>query len=294
MTRPADNDGGGTPHRLAVLGAGVMGTGITALALGCGLPVVLVDVDKEALERSRDRVRTHLRFAQMTGKLPPGGEQAGFETTTSVADISGCTAVVEAVTERAEVKSQVWSEVAATVPPGTLLVSNTSAVPIGEQAASVRHPEDLIGVHFMNPPYMIHTAEIVRGPSTGDTTVAATRALLGALGRHGIVVADAPGFVINRVLQWTINEAARIVEEGIAAPEDVDALFKGCLGHTTGPLATADLIGLDNVVDSLRVLRERLDNDRYEPCDALVAKVTAGDLGRKTGRGFFDYGGTAS
>lgn len=277
--------------RIAVLGAGTMGTGITALALGHGVPVVLVETDERQRERAEDRVRMHLRFAQMAGKLPGEVGEAPFRITEDLEEIEGCTVVIEAVTEEAGLKAQVWKQVSAATGPGVLLVSNTSAVPIDEQAAFVERPQDMVGVHFMNPPYMIATTEVVRGPRTGQAAMSATRELLETLGRRPIVVADSPGFVINRILQWTINEAARITAEGIAAPEDIDALFRGCLGHTTGPLATADLIGLDNVVDSLRVLHERLEDDRYKPCDALVAKVEAGDLGRKTGRGFFEYGG---
>lgn len=282
----------GVHGRIAVLGAGTMGTGITALALGHGVPVTLVEADSRQREQARSRVRTHLRFAQMTGKAPAGGEAASFDVTADIQDTAGCSVVVEAVTEDAGLKAQVWKQVSGTVAPGTLLISNTSAVPIDEQADSVERSEDMVGVHFMNPPYMIPTTEVVRGLRTGEAALEATRDLLTGLGRTAVVVGDSPGFVINRILQWTINEAARVTEEGIAAPEDVDALFRGCLGHTTGPLATADLIGLDNVVDSLRVLRERMDDERYEPCSALLAKVEAGHLGRKTGRGFFEYGGT--
>lgn len=290
MSGPTDTNG--AAHRLAVLGAGVMGVGIATLAVGRGLPVVLVDVDGEAARRAGDAVPTRLRLAQMMGQLPRDVTAGGLTTTTTVGDIDGCTAVVEAVTERAELKADVISEVSAAVPPGTPLISNTSAVPIDEQADAARRPEDVVGVHFMNPPYLVRTAELIRGPRTAEATVRRTAALLDALGQRGIPVGDGPGFVINRILQRMINEAARIAEEGLAAPEDVDALFQGCLGHSTGPLATADLIGLDNVVDSLWVLRERTGDHGYEPCDALLRRVKAGDLGRKSGRGFFDYGGT--
>ncbi|MGW5878737.1 3-hydroxyacyl-CoA dehydrogenase family protein [Nocardiopsis terrae] len=280
-----------TAHeRIAVLGAGTMGTGIAALAVGHGVSVTLVEPDTRQRERALERVRTHLRFAQLSGRIP-GDETAPVQVTADLQEAVGCSAVVEAVTEDAGLKARVWKQVSGIVAPGTLLVSNTSAVPIDEQAASVERSEDMVGIHFMNPPYMITTTEVVRGPRTSETALVAARELLSVLDRTAIVVGDAPGFVINRILQWMINEAARITEEGIATPENVDALFQGCLGHTTGPLATADLIGLDNVVDSLRVLRERIGDERYEPCAALLAKVEAGHLGRKTGRGFFEYGG---
>ncbi|WP_327169169.1 3-hydroxyacyl-CoA dehydrogenase family protein [Streptomyces subrutilus] len=288
-------DGAHAPaHRLAVIGAGVMGTGITTLAVGRGLPVVLVDVDEDILDRARANVANQLRLARMMGKLPRDGATGELVTTTRIEDIAGATAVVEAVTELASLKAKVLAEASAAVAPGTLLISNTSAVPIDEQADSVLRPEDLAGIHFMNPPYMIHTAELIRGPRTGEAALAAAGRLLADLGQNGVVVGDGPGFVINRILQRMINEAARIVAEGIAPAASVDAAFEGCLGHTTGPLATADLIGLDNVVDSLRVLHERTGDAGYEPCALLLDKVTAGDFGRKTGRGFYEYGGHAS
>ncbi|MEV1011818.1 3-hydroxyacyl-CoA dehydrogenase family protein [Streptomyces sp. NPDC049881] len=289
-----------TAHRLAVVGAGVMGTGIATLAVGHGLPVVLVDVSQDALDKAAAAVPQQLRLARLTGRLPREGATGDLVTTTRLADIAGTadaghiTAVIEAVTELAPLKAKVLAEVSSLVAPGTLLISNTSAVPIDEQADSVRHPEDLLGIHFMNPPYMIRAAELIRGPRTGEHALAAARALLAALGRDGIVVGDGPGFVVNRILQRMINEAARIVAEGIADPASVDAAFEGCLGHTTGPLATADLIGLDNVADSLRVLHERTGDGGYDPCPLLLDKVAAGDLGRKTGRGFFEYGGRTS
>lgn len=282
----------GMTHRLAVVGAGVMGTGIAALATGHGLPVVLVDVDEAALARARSQVPQQLRTARLMGAIPRTGPTGELVTTTALADIAEATAVVEAVTERADLKATVLAQICAQVSPGTLLVSNTSAIPIDELAESVTRPADLAGIHFMNPAYLIRTVEVIRGPRTGEEAMAAVTSLLAALDCKAVVVGDGPGFVVNRILQRMINEAARIVEEGRATAEAVDAVFTGCLGHRTGPLATADLIGLDNVVDSLNVLHERTKDDGYRPCDLLVAKVRAGEFGRKTGRGFFEHGGT--
>lgn len=277
-------------HRIGVLGAGVMGTAIATLAIGHGVPVVLVDVDEETLAKARKEVRQQLKLARLMGKLPRMGE-AELVTTTDYADLADVTSVIEAVTEKPELKAKVLAEVSGVVRPGTVIVSNTSAIPVDEMADSVARPEDLCAIHFMNPPYLIRAVEVIRGPRTGDETMSKVTGLLAALDRDGVVVGDGPGFVINRILQRSINEAARIVEEGRATPEAVDAAFEGCLGHRTGPLATADLIGLDNVVDSLRVLHERTGDRGYEPCDLLVAKVAAGDFGRKTGRGFYEHGG---
>lgn len=275
--------------RLAVLGAGVMGTAIATLAIGRGFAVTLLDVDADALERARRTVPQQLRMARLMGALPRGADAGEMTTTSTIADLAGAAAVVESVTELPRVKARVLAEASAVVAPGTLLMTNTSGIPVDELADAVARPEDLVGTHFMNPPYLIRTVEVIRGPRSGDAAMAAVVELLEALGREGIVVGDGPGFVINRILQRTINEAARMVQEQLATPEAVDGLFTGCLGHASGPLATADLIGLDNVVDSLRVLRDRTGDAGYEPCELLLTKVGSGDFGRKTGRGFFDH-----
>jgi methoxymalonate biosynthesis protein len=277
--------------RLAILGAGLMGTGIAALAVGSGIPVVLVDVAQERLAAARADVARQVRLAQFMGHLPGEVELGPLETTTEVAGIAGATAVIEAVTERIDAKSAALAGATAVVPAGTLVVSNTSAVPIDELAQYVARPADLVGIHFMNPPYLIRTVELIRGPRSSDAAIHAARALLAELGQTPVPVNDGPGFVINRILQRAINEAARIVQDGVATPEAVDAAFTGCLGHRTGPLATGDLIGLDNVVDSLQVLLERTGDEGYRPCDLLLGKVKAGEYGRKTGRGFYDYEG---
>lgn len=277
--------------RVAVLGAGVMGTGIATLAVGSGLPVLLVDLDEAILTGARDRVAGQLKLATMMGSFAGGAVAGELSTTTDLGRLADVTSVIESVTERASVKADLLAEVSTVVSPGTLLVSNTSAIPIDELAESVARPADLLGIHFMNPPYLITTVELIRGSRTGDAAIGAALALLSDLGREAVIVGDGPGFVINRILQRMINEAARVVEQGIATPDAVDAVFTGCLGHRTGPLATADLIGLDNVVDSLRVLLERTGDEGYLPCALLMDKVRAGDHGRKSGRGFFDYGG---
>lgn len=280
-----------SPSRLAILGAGVMGTGIAALATGSGIPAVLVDVDAQRLAAARAEVTRQVRLAQFMGHLPAGTAIAALETTTDLARVAGSSAVIEAVTERIAAKSAALAGASAALSPGTLVVSNTSAIPIDELAQHVARPTDLVGVHFMNPPYLIRTVELIRGPRSSDAAIGAAQRLLAELGQTPVQVGDGPGFVINRILQRAVNEAARIVADGVATPAAVDAAFTGCLGHRTGPLATADLIGLDNVVDSLQVLLERTGDEGYRPCDLLLAKVKAGEYGRKTGRGFFDYEG---
>jgi methoxymalonate biosynthesis protein len=281
-------------HRLAIVGAGVMGTNIATLATGHGVPVVLVDVADAVLSRAHTTIAGKLRHAQLMGVLPPGRPPGTLTTSTSLDDAAGATTVIEAVTELPETKAKVLAGVSAVVQPGTTLISNTSCIPVDEMADWVVRPGELVGVHFMNPSYLIKMVEVIRGPRTGEATMAAVTGLLTALGREALVIRDSPGFVINRLLHPLINTAAMLVEEGVATAEVVDGLLEGCLGHATGPLRTGDLIGLDNLVDSLNVLYERRGDESCRPCELLLAKVRDGDLGRKTGRGFYDYGKVAS
>jgi methoxymalonate biosynthesis protein len=283
-----------TGHHLAILGGGVMGTGIATLAVGHGIPVMLVDVSEEVLNRTRANVALQLRHAALMGALPADRPTGELVTSTSVQDAGDATAVIEAVTESPELKAKVLAEVSAAVRPGTAIISNTSGIPIDEMAAWVARGDELIGTHFMNPPYLIKMVEVIRGSRTGDSVMAAVTGLLGSLGRRAVVVRDAPGFVTSRLLHPMINRAAQVVADGTATVEDVDALMEGCLGHPTGPLRTADLIGLDNLADSLQVLYERTGDESCRPCELLVAKVREGSLGRKTGQGFYSYGKTPS
>ncbi|GAB3466576.1 3-hydroxyacyl-CoA dehydrogenase family protein [Actinophytocola sediminis] len=277
--------------RVTVLGAGVMGTGITTLMVAHGVAVTLVDLNIDVLERARVSIGRQLRHAQLLDAVPAGVEPGALTTSTSLADCVGSVAVIEAVTENAGLKEKLLREVADLVAPGTVLISNTSGIPIDELAAAVGRPEELVGIHFMNPPYLIKTVEVARGERTGEATMAGVRSLLDLVDRTGIVVRDSPGFVTSRLLHPMINDAARLVGEGVATAEDVDALMTGCLGHPTGPLRTADLIGLDNLADALVVLSEHTGNTEYLPCGYLLDKVRAGQLGRKSGSGFYEYEG---
>ncbi|SEB65148.1 3-hydroxyacyl-CoA dehydrogenase family protein [Streptomyces melanosporofaciens] len=281
---------GSASDTIAVVGAGVMGRNITALALGRGVDVVLVDVSGDVLESARAEIAQLLRHGQFMGAFPASQATGTLTTTLSSGDVADADVVIEAITEDAALKARVMAELSGTVPAGVPLITNTSGIPIAELAKSVQRPAELAGVHFMNPSYLIEMVEVVRGPQTGEDAMAAILSLLERLGRETVVVRDAPGFVTSRLLHPMINEAARIVAEGTASVEDVDQLMHGCLGHPTGPLRTADLIGLDNLADALRLLAERTGNSTFEPCELLMEKVRRGDLGRKTGRGFYNYG----
>jgi methoxymalonate biosynthesis protein len=279
-----------TDHKVAIVGAGVMGSGIATLVLGHGIPVVLVDLDEQTLDEARTRINRQLRHAQLVSALPAAAQNAGeLVTTVSLARVADATHVIEAITESPEAKSEVLAEISALVRPGTPLISNTSGVPIAELAETAGRPEEILGTHFMNPPYMIDMVEVSRGPCTGDAAVESARELLLSLTRRPVLVRDAPGFVTSRLLHPMINNAARVVGEGTASVEAVDELMQGCLGHPTGPLRTADLIGLDNLADSLAALYERTGDESCKPCELLLTKVRDGELGRKTGRGFYEY-----
>lgn len=277
-------------HRLAVVGAGVMGTNIAALAIGHGVPTVVIDIDPDILRQARTTINNHVRHASLMGTLPPNQAAGELVTSLSLADAADATAVIEAVIELPEIKAKVLTELSALVRPGTPIVSNTSGIPISEMADWVERPEDLVGTHFMNPTYLIKMVEVIRAEKTGEATMTALIDLLRALERTPVVVRDAPGFVTSRLLHPMINNAARVLDEGTATVEAIDTLMQGCLGHPTGPLRTADLIGIDNLVDSLVVLHHRTGDESCRPAEALLAKVRAGHLGRKSGRGFYDYG----
>ncbi|WP_432015496.1 3-hydroxyacyl-CoA dehydrogenase family protein [Streptomyces cucumeris] len=275
-------------HNVIVLGAGVMGTGITTLALRHGVAVTLIDTSDEILTVARARIAAELRMAQLVAG-PAESDPGVLETATSALPAAGtATAVIEAVVEDAEVKAEVLATVSAAA-TGIPVITNTSSIPVDELADAMTRPENLLGTHFMNPSYLIPTVEVIRGPRTGNAAMAAAADLLAALRRKPIVVRDAPGFVTSRLLHPMINDAARVVQEGTASVEDVDALMTGCLGHPTGPLRTADLIGIDNLVDALWVLHKRTGDERSRPCDLLLDKVREGHHGRKTGHGFYEY-----
>jgi methoxymalonate biosynthesis protein len=280
-------------HRLAVIGAGVMGTNISTLALGHGVPVVLVDVDEEILATAKATIKQKLRHATLLGVLPADTAPGKLTTSVNLVDIAEATTVIEAVVEIPEVKKKVLSVASSIVSPCTTLISNTSCISIDEMAPWVDRPGELLGVHFMNPSYMIKMVEVIRGTRTSPQTIEAVTDLLTVLGRESIVINDSTGFVINRLLHPLINTAAMLVQEGVASAEDVDNLLEGCLGHSTGPLRTGDLIGLDNLVDSLNVLYKARGDDSCNPCELLLEKVRDGHHGRKSGKGFYDYGKVA-
>ncbi|WP_194910931.1 3-hydroxyacyl-CoA dehydrogenase family protein [Catenulispora rubra] len=283
LNQPSDN------VRLTVVGAGVMGVSIAALAVSRGLHVTVTDNEPAKADAAAAKVAQELRLAKLVRAIPDDAVAGSLRVRSSVPEDVACDAVIEAVVETKDVKTKVLAEICEAVGPGVPIITNTSSIPVDELAAEVRYPESLLGVHFMNPAYLIATVEVIHGARTSEQVKAGAGAVLEALGRKGVLVGDGPGFVTSRVSHRMINDAIKVVEEGRASVEDVDLLMQDCLGHRTGPLRTADLIGLDNLADSLTVLHERTGDESFRPADLLLAKVAAGEHGRKSGRGFYSY-----
>lgn len=276
---------------VGVLGAGVMGAGVAQSLAQCGHEVVLVDRDEEILASARAAITRNCRMSRLMGgpALDADAIMANISTATGVPAVAKTEVVIENVTEKWEIKRAVHVQLDDVCPPSTVIVANTSAIPITRIASVGRHPERVIGVHFMNPVPAKPVVELIPGFHTSPETVERTRELLGSMGKRAVDVKDASGFISNRVLMLTINEAAYLVHEGVATAEAVDEVFRGCFGHPMGPLETADLIGVDTILYSIEVLYEHYADSKYRPCPLLKQMTDAGLHGRKTGRGFHNY-----
>lgn len=278
---------------IGVVGAGVIGVGVTQVLARAGYQVLLLDVSDEALQQAHQKVAEGLRLSRLFGgeyisrkdavTLP----LAQISLYTDYEALEAADFVIENVTEDPQLKEQVFVQLDSVCPERTVLATNTSCIPVASLAAVTSRPEQVLGIHFMNPVSMTRGVEMIRTDQTSDETLRTAGDLLLSLEKDWTVVNDSPGFVINRVLMLVVNEASALVQEGVATAEEVDRIFKTCLGHPMGPLETADMIGLDTVVRSLEVLHQRLDQDRFLPNPNLVDKVAQGHLGRKTGQGFF-------
>jgi 3-hydroxybutyryl-CoA dehydrogenase len=278
---------------VGVIGAGVMGAGVAQNLAQTNHQVVLIDLTDEILEHARAEVLKNVRFQGFFGKQEkresPDEVVRRIEFSTDLGSLREADFVVENVTEKWEVKRPIYERIDEACPRHAVFAANTSCIPITRIASATRRPAQVIGIHFMNPVPHKPVAEVIRGYHTSEETIETTRALLAAMGKTGIVVNDAPGFVTNRVLMLTINEAIYVLQDGVATAEDVDAIFKTCFGHKMGPLETADLIGLDTILYSIEVLHEAFADSKYRPCPLLRKMVDAGLHGRKSGKGFYNY-----
>ncbi|MCP3805307.1 3-hydroxyacyl-CoA dehydrogenase family protein [Allokutzneria sp. A3M-2-11 16] len=274
--------------RVGVIGAGVMGTGMTQSLVEHGHDVVLVDRTDEALERALAEAENYRRFGSLLGRVAP--EIEGKVTSgTDFELLSDVDFVIENVTEDWAVKQEVYRTLDQVCPPRCAFAANTSAIPITRIAGATSRPDRVLGMHFMNPVPMKRSVEVIKGWHTSEETITEAMELLSSFGKEGILVKDSPGFVSNRVLMLTVNEAVYLVHDGVASAEDVDKLFRSCFGHPMGPLETADLIGLDTILLSVEVLHESFADSKYRPCPLLKQMVDAGLHGRKSGQGFYTY-----
>ena len=277
---------------VAVLGAGTMGNGIAHVFARAGYSVILRDVEERFLQRGMETIGKNLDREVKKGKLAEAEKPvvlARLKPVTDFVAIAAADFVVEAVPEKIEIKRAVLTEADKVLRPEVILTSNTSSISVTALAAMTQRPERFVGMHFMNPVPVMVLVEVIRALQTSDAAFATTMELAKKLGKTPVAVNDAPGFVSNRVLMPLINEAAYAVMEGVATPEAVDAVMKLGMNHPMGPLELADFIGLDVCVDILNVLLEGLGDPKYRACSLLKKYVAAGWLGRKSGRGFYDY-----
>lgn len=278
---------------LAVVGAGTMGHGIAYVAAAAGHEVRLTDADADALERARIRIGESIDRGVARGKLTAEAGGAALARIRFEPDLAaaarGATVVVEAVPERLELKRALFRAVEPLVAPDTLLATNTSSLPVGEIAEAVARPDRLLGMHFFNPVPAMRLVEIVRGAQTGAAAVARARTLAEGLGKTPIVVRDAPGFATSRLGVVLGLEAIRMVEQGVASPEDIDRAMELGYNHPMGPLRLGDLVGLDVRLAIAEHLHRTLGDDTYRPPELLRRMVAEGRLGRKSGRGFYDW-----
>src|ERR1700677_1114263 len=279
--------------KVAVLGAGNIGVGVVTDLILHGIDAVVVDVSAETLDRAKAQILDNVRYAPMLSKsLPKMAKDEALrrtKLTTQLSDVASCDFVIENVTEDWGIKRKVYQDLDRILPPEVCCGANTSCLSITQIGSVTGRAANIGGIHLMNPVLSQPTVEVIRGFHTSERTLNVLLQLFSQLKKDPIIVEDMPGFVSNRISHLFMNEAAFVLQDQVAKPEQIDAIFKKCFGHTMGPLETADLIGLDTVVRSLDVLYESYQDPKYRVCPLMRKLVHAGRLGRKAGKGFYEY-----
>lgn len=279
-------------NKIGVVGAGVMGSGVAQRFAQSCHEIVLVDINEEILKSCRNKIVSNIKFFNMFNKneiIDVDEVLARINFTTDICKLSKVDFVIENVPEVIDIKREVYETLEKVCKEECIYLVNTSCISITKIGSFTSKPDKVIGTHFMNPVPMKNAVEVIRGVHTSDQTVSKIKELLNGVGNQSILVNDFPGFVSNRVSHLYMNEAAYVVQDGVASAEDVDNIFKRCFEHKMGPLETADLIGLDTVVDSLEVLYKSYQDSKFKCCPLLKKMVDAGYKGRKSGRGFYEY-----
>ena len=278
---------------VGVVGAGVMGVGVAQNLAQTGHQVILVDISENILDKAKQEIRNNIRFQGFFKKSErqetPNDIIEKIDFSTNYKILEDADFVIENVTEKWDIKKDIYPLLDSICPTECIFAANTSAIPITRIASVTKRADKVLGIHFMNPVPMKPMVEMIRGYHTSEATIETAKKMLSQMGKECILVNDSPGFVSNRVLMLTINEAIFLLQDQDATAEDVDKIFKGCFGHKMGPLETADLIGLDTILFSIEVLYENFNDSKYRPCTLLKKMVDAGLHGRKSGKGFYVY-----